>query len=342
MKKRLPIVFTHIVFWILVILIRMPNLLWKDDSDYYLGTLIISMTLHAIIFYLFYFILGRYFDRKKLVLYVALFIPFILAYSIPITYVFIKTFGLFMNLGIIKEDKDIVPWHVTYFSVVTTQSMYAILGILMRFSINWFTIQKKQEELEKQNISNELALLKSQVNPHFLFNTLNNLHSFVKRDPDKTAFGIIKLSEIMRYMLYETNTEKVLLENEVSYLTNYIELQRLRLKDPNYIEFKLEGDLQGKVVSPLLLITLIENAFKHGSKVALSPGVSIILKIDGNSLTFVVTNYLATKSEIAIERQGFGLKNLQRRLDLTYGKGYNLNTQSIDNKFVVTLIIENL
>lgn len=341
MKKRLPVAFTHIGFWVFVVMLRMPTVIWRDESSYYLGTLLISMTLHAIIFYLFYFLLGKFFDRKKFVWYIVLFIPFILIYAIPVTYVFIKAFGFLLKLGFIKEDKEIVPFQITYFSVVTSQAMYAVFGVLMRFSINWFTVQKKQEELERQNMQNELALLKSQINPHFLFNTLNNLNAFVKRDPDKTSFGIIKLSEIMRYMLYETDTEKVLLEKEVAYISNYIELQRLRLKDPSFVEFKVEGDISGKQISPLLLITFIENAFKHGSKNTPIPGINILLKVEGDSLTFEVTNYLAPKSEL-IPRQEFGLKNLQRRLDLIYDKNYNLDISTIAGQFKVVLVIDHL
>jgi LytS/YehU family sensor histidine kinase len=314
----------------------------REDTLSYLSVLAISMTLHIIIFYLFYYLSGKYFNRSRVKWYIILFIPFILVYSVPATWVFMKAYHALIHLGYIKDETEIMPLRVTYFSVVTTQSLYATIGALMSLSFKWYNGQKKQEELEKQNITNELALLKSQVNPHFLFNTLNNLHSFVSREPDKTAFGIIKLSEIMRYMLYETNTDKVLLENEVAYITNYIELQRLRLKDPNFIDFKIDGDIQGKLISPLFLITLIENAFKHGSKNAPIPGITVSLKVESNSLNFEVTNYLASKSDLAIAREGFGLKNLQRRLDLIYGSQYNLETSIKNGLFNVILKINNL
>jgi two-component system, LytTR family, sensor kinase len=340
--KKLPLIALHIGFWLFVISLRLPTLLKIEEPSYFLGVLIISMFLHIIIFYLFYFYLGKIFKRGRFGWFVVFFIPFILIWCIPSTWAFVKLFNVFMNAGFIKRDEEIVPMYITYLSVVTSQALYAILGTLVRFSVNWFNTQKYEEELEKQNIANELALLRSQINPHFLFNTLNNLHSFVYRDQDKTAFGIIKLSEIMRYMLYETNTDKVLLENEIAYLSNYIELQRLRLKDPSFVEFKTEGQFHGKQIAPLLLITFIENAFKHGRKNVDSPGIIINLKVENQTLTFDVKNYLAPKTENAVIRQGFGLKNIQRRLQLIYKDKYKLKINSESETYSVQLVINEL
>jgi LytS/YehU family sensor histidine kinase len=247
-----------------------------------------------------------------------------------------------LALGFIKpmeEDHD--PFKV-YISILTSQSIYAMTGTFFRLTIDWFKKSRRQEELEKQNKNNELALLRSQINPHFLFNTLNNIHSFVYRDQDKTAFGIIKLSEIMRYMLNEANVDKVPLEKEIDYIKNYIELQKLRLKDPEFVEFKIEGDVFGKEIPPMLLISFVENAFKHGRKNSPAPGISIILKSFENSLTFEASNYITKSSEKFSEESGFGLKNLRRRLELIYGKKYNLEITEDKEKYFVKLFIEKL
>jgi sensor histidine kinase YesM len=340
--KNFKTIAAHIVFWVFIISLRLPTMLKLEDPSYFIGILAISMVLHITIFYLFYFYLGKLFKRGKLIVYTLFFIPFILLWSIPMTWVFIRLFRLLIDWRLVMKDEEVVPLHITYLSVVTSQALYGILGILVRFSVNWFENQRHEEELEKQNIANELALLRSQINPHFLFNTLNNLHSFVYRDQDKTAFGIIKLSEIMRYMLYETNTDKVLLENEIAYISSYIELQRLRLKDPDFVVFKTEGNYQGKQIAPLLLITFVENAFKHGSKNVESPGITIFLKVTGQTLIFEVTNYISQNSEKRVEAQGFGLKSIGRRLDLIYKNNYQLNIKNEAGRYHVELAISEL
>jgi len=341
--RRLHEFLTHVGFWIFVITIRIPMLNYTDNQSYYLWQLIASLFLHIIIFYLFYFFFGKILLQRHIWQFITFFIIFLLLYSIPVTYFLIFTFNQLIHLGIVKEDPQKGSVFMTYVSVISSQSIYAITGTLFRFTIDWFRNSRQQEIIEKQSIANELALLRSQINPHFLFNTLNNIHAFVYRDQDKTAFGIIKLSEIMRYMLYETNSERVLLEKELKYVQNYIDLQRLRVKNPDFIEIKVEGIIYGKMIPPLLLITFIENAFKHGRKNSPSPGISVLLKSEENSMYFEVSNYITQRAEDDTnEYKGFGLKNLQRRLDLIYKNNYTLKIEKDNDKYCIKLFIKNL
>jgi len=341
--KRLHEILAHAGFWIFVIAIRLPMLNYTDNQPYYIWQLIVSMFLHIIIFYLFYFFFGRILLKRHIWQFLVFFILFLLIYSIPVTYFFLFTFNKLIYFGLVKEDPQKGSTLMTYISVITSQSVYAIMGTLFRFTMDWFRTSRHQEILEKQNVTNELALLRSQINPHFLFNTLNNIHAFVYRDQDKTAYGIIKLSEIMRYMLYETTSEKVLLEKELKYVQNYIDLQRLRVKNPDFIEIKVEGNIYGKMIPPLLLITFIENAFKHGRKNSPSPGITILLRSVENDMYFEVSNYITQRTEDeSNEYKGFGLKNLQRRLDLIYNKNYTLEIVKDSEKYCVKLFIKNL
>jgi LytS/YehU family sensor histidine kinase len=327
---------------VFVIIIRLPMLNFTDNQPYYLSQLIVSMFLHIVIFYIFYLLLGKILIKKGLLFFVGFFVPFILLYSIPVTYFFIAVFDKLMALGVVKEDPQTGGILMTYASCVATQSIYAIMGTLFRVAISWYNNQKYEKELEKQNVRNELALLRSQINPHFLFNTLNNIHSFVYRDQDRTSFGIIKLSEIMRYMLYETNADRVLLEKEIKCIENYIELQKLRLKDPAFIQFTVEGNIHGIEIPPLLLITFVENAFKHGKKNGPSPGIVIHLKTEGKTLLFEVLNYILPKDNESDSYKGFGLNNLQRRLDLIYGKTFKLDRKIEGDKYTVRFFVENV
>lgn len=341
--KRLYEILAHVGFWIFIIVVRLPMLNYTDNQPYYIWQLIVSMFLHIIIFYLFYFFFGRILLKRHIWQFIVFIISFLLIYSIPVTYFFLFIFNKLMHVGLVQEDPQKGSVFMTYVSVISTQSIYAITGTLFRFTIDWFKNSRQQEMLEKQNITNELALLRSQINPHFLFNTLNNIHAFVYRDQDKTAYGIIKLSEIMRYMLYETNSEKVLLEKELKYVQNYIDLQRLRVKNPDYIDIKVEGNIYGKMIPPLLLITFIENAFKHGRKNSPSPGISVLLKSEENSMYFEVSNYISQRNDDeSNEFKGFGLKNLQRRLDLIYKNDYKLEIVKDNERYCVKLFIQNL
>jgi sensor histidine kinase YesM len=341
--KRLHEIFAHLGFWLFVIIIRLPMLNYSDNQPYYMWQLIVSIFLHILIFYLFYFFFGRILLRKHIWQFIVFFIAFLFVYSIPVTYFIIFVFDKLIQYQYIKEDPQQGGVLYTYISVITAQSIYAITGTLFCFTIDWFRNSRQRELLEKQNISNELALLRSQINPHFLFNTLNNIHAFVYRDQDKTAYGIIKLSEIMRYMLYETNSEKVLLEKELKYVQNYVDLQRLRMKDPDYVEITIEGNVYGKLIPPLLLITFIENAFKHGRKNSTPPGITVLLRAEANSMYFEVSNYISQKDyEEPTNYKGFGLRNLKRRLELMYGKDYQLDILKDTEKYTIRLRINNL
>ena len=203
---------------------------------------------------------------------------------------------------------------------------------------SWMQEQRRQADLEKQNIGSELALLRSQVNPHFLFNTLNNIDLLVFKNQQKASDSIIKLSEIMRYMLYESNTEEVLLERELQYLKSLIDLMRLRVKDPAFIQFNVKGEPSGKCIPPMLLVPFIENAYKHGKKSGEAPGILINFFIEEDRYHFDVRNRIETKMPVAKDLTGgIGLNNIKRRLALLYEKDYVLNIQQKDDWFEVVL-----
>lgn len=339
--KTYHIILTHIGFWVFVILIRIPMIYIVDEPVMYSSNLFLSMFLHIVIFYLFYFIFGRLLIKRMIWQFMLFYIIFLPLYSIPVNYFYIFVFSKLEACQIVKPDKEKIDFIKVYISVLTTQSIYALLGAMFSVAIDWYKSARIKDGLEKQNIKNELALLRSQINPHFLFNTLNNLHSFVHRDQERTAYGIIKLSEIMRYMLYEANADKVPLEREIKHIENFIELQRMRLKEPNFVAFGVEGNIHDISIPPLLLITFVENAFKHGSKIVQSPGIIISLKTHEKSLSFEVVNYLAKESGLVTkEYTGFGLKNIRRRLDLIYGKNYTLEIDKDSEIYKVTLTLQ--
>jgi ligand-binding sensor domain-containing protein/sensor histidine kinase YesM len=204
-----------------------------------------------------------------------------------------------------------------------------------------FQAQQLKTELTMQNQTSELALLRSQINPHFLFNTLNNIYSLVYQRSDHAPEAVMKLSEIMRYMLYEATSEKVLLQNEINYLKSFIELQLLRLKNKDFVSFNITGTTDNLTISPMLLIAFVENAFKHGVKRGNNPGIIINLDVLDNSINFEVINY-CQKNDTSNKDQtgGIGLTNIKRRLELLYPNKFKLDILNTEETYHVKLQFE--
>jgi two-component system, LytTR family, sensor kinase len=222
-----------------------------------------------------------------------------------------------------------------FFSVVTFA-----LSTSFKITSEWFRNEKIKKEMENEKLTAELAFLKSQVNPHFLFNILNNICSLARKKSDDTENAIIKLSQIMRYMLYESKDEKVSLEKEIEYLQNYIELQRMRLSDNVGIRFTIEGRPDLMMIEPMLLIPFVENAFKHGVSYLEECAINIQLKINPDELVFKVENPVIKKGSGEIPTEsGTGLKNVLRRLELLYHGKHEITIDENKMKYMVNLII---
>ena len=223
-------------------------------------------------------------------------------------------------------------------SIILGMDVYVFLFCGIQLYRYWVRDQKKQSELIQQSLSSELALLRSQINPHFLFNTLNNIDLLVFKDQQKASDSIVKLSELMRYMLYEANSESVPLYKEVQYLESMVDLIRLRVKDPNFIQFEVNGNPQGKMIPPMLLVPFVENAYKHGKKTGQAPGISIKLEIGKVYYQLYVFNRKDTGHVEAKDfTGGIGLNNVKRRLDLLYPNEYKLDIKDELQSFEVSL-----
>jgi len=201
--------------------------------------------------------------------------------------------------------------------------------------------EKLKNELSLQNTHSEMALLRSQISPHFLFNTLNNIYSLVYHKSNEAPESMMKLSELMRYLVYDCSVEKVSLEKEIQFLRSYIDLQLLRLKDRNYVKFEVSGKGNCIQIPPMLLIPFVENAFKHACKNAVTPGIYINLQIEAKSLRFQVKNGLSLNgNEVKDKTGGIGLPNLKRRLELLYHNQHELKIENNGEFHHVSLVID--
>lgn len=243
----------------------------------------------------------------------------------------------------LNADYDKNKWayyHFLYNSVILSLLVWGLSSGL-KITAEWFKNERMKKEMENQKVSAELLNLKSQVNPHFLFNSLNSIYSLSNKNPDKkSAEAILKLSDMMRYMLYDSGDNYVDLEKEIEYLNNYIELQRLRLKAGITVTFNVHGKVGNKKIAPLLLIPFVENAFKHGISYQNESFISIELKVDDNSLNFITTNSIFLESVEKEKSSGIGLENVKRRLELLYPQKHKLNISKNEKSFDVELQIE--
>lgn len=196
--------------------------------------------------------------------------------------------------------------------------------------------ERNAGELQREALRSELSFLRSQISPHFLFNVLNNMVAMVRMKSDDLEPTIIKLSSIMQYMLYETE-EKVLLKSEIDYLKSYIDLQKLRFGNRLTLNLDLQVTENWHTIEPMLLIPFVENAFKHGTGLVESPIIDIALKAVDNELFFRVKNKFIEEDGAKDRVSGIGLANVQRRLELLYGKNHSLKIDKTEDWYIVTL-----
>lgn len=244
--------------------------------------------------------------------------------------------GKMLNEGIVLG----MPRGALFMSINRSVSLCLLLlliGGFIRLGYSFIRNQNEKKALENAHLNAEVNFLKSQINPHFLFNTLNGIYSQAHQKSEHTETSILKLSDLLRYVLYDSSETKVELSKDIQYLTNYIDLQKLRLSQKVVIRYGVSGNTLGKRIVPLLLITFVENAFKHGISYTKPSTIDINITIFEKTLTLLVSNPVTeTNSFVA---GGLGLKNVTRRLDLLYPGNYWLDIVHNDYLHIVNLKI---
>lgn len=216
------------------------------------------------------------------------------------------------------------------------------LAMSIKLTKNWIESKRKQEILEKEKLETELKFLKSQFNPHFLFNTINSIFVLIHKNPDMASESLAKFSNLLRYQLYECNEQQIPLSLELSYLENFLELEKLR--QDAQLEINTDIDPLGSAsltIAPFILMPFLENAFKHVSQSKSAQNwIDLQLHIEEHTLIFSISNSIAPGQSAAnalIDYGGIGLKNVKRRLELLYPGQYNLSIKETNNAFLVKL-----
>src|SRR5664279_5207014 len=316
----------HLLFWVVYFIIN--AFLWQtfdknyNDATYYGLT---RLPLKIVAVYINFFLLGQFFFKKKYVAFFILSLINLLLAGFFQTY--ISTSGIF-NYQLFTQ------YSLPIWSVVLVSSIMVVLH-------QFFVQVKTSKQLEIDKIKNELNFLKAQFQPHFLFNTLNNIYSLTFTNSQLAGKSILQLSGLLRYVLYESDGEKVDLQKEINHLKEYIELEKIRFAARMELSFNISGNTTDKKIIPILLIPFLENAFKHASnKLDEKIWVTIDLIIKENNLSFTVENsvFQNGKTQVQHSYSGIGLENVKRRLSLLY-KNYTLNHELRENYYHAFLMI---
>lgn len=226
-----------------------------------------------------------------------------------------------------------------FFMISINGLLNGLVAMVIKGFITWYADIKWKEALSKKNQETELALVRSQLNPHFLFNTINNIDVLIGQDAVKASSYLKKLSDIMRFMLYETKTETIPLSKELSYIDKYIDLQKIRTANANYVEYVVEGDPSNKEIAPMLFIPFIENAFKHAAQKR--AGIAIVIKIviQSASINFYCENSYSVSSTEKPEQGGLGNEIILKRIELLYPENHVLEIEDNGQQYKVKLIL---
>ncbi len=325
-------ILNHILFWIFIYLFySVPFIIsYGFGMDACINIIYLPFDIITTYFVI-EFLIPRYLLRNRNLLIFFLGTVAIISFNIMVS-LFIK-YNIQPALGfwVIRRSFNIDLFN----SLLTNFMIVGMASALKLFSYS-HKIQLTQAELERRNVQTELGILRSQVNPHFLFNVLNNIDALIFEDREKASNAIFLLSKIMRYMLQESTEEKVKLDHELTYIGDYLELAKLSFSDPGFLEFKTTGKTNDKQIPPLLFIPIIENAVKHCNKQKNSPGIQIEFNIDNDFIELSTSNY-QKKNDFKLPDTGggTGLKNVQKRLNLLYQNQYVFDINTNMDKFDV-------
>lgn len=341
LANRNRVVLMHLSFWCVYLsffIFRVSLFQRGPEIDWFrvLTIATIQVTFAMMIGYLNYFVfLPRFLADKNGWRYFA---QFALAFAILIT---LRIHAeRFLIDGYTREEEYLYRTQFVI-SVATTNLFIVIFLGMIRFAVDWFEFEAKQKTVENERLTAELNFLKAQINPHFLFNTLNNLYYLAYTKSPNTPEVIAKLSQMMRYMIYDTNYPQVPLSKEIEYMQNYISLERLRLNNQIPITFNVEGDPQRFMITPLIFITFLENAFKHGiSNNNPKAWVKIFVQLKENECIYQVENSkVSSPTAISEEKSGIGLQNVKRRLELSYPGRHELTVHDMADRYSIKLNI---
>ena len=332
----------HAIFWTIWYVLN--SLRWGSyfgDYDYSFKSNAVEFPIHLIVVYFnLYYLLPR-FIPEKYIKYIFGLLATVLFFSllrIVITYELVTT-------EIWREAaRDVDLFDKDYILAVFIGELY-VVGITMaiKLTIDWVRSQKQTQDLIQKNHDTELALLRSQLQPHFFFNVLNNLYSLTLDKSDKAPETVLMLSDLMSYVIYKAKDQRVKLQDEIDYIQNYINLEILRYGDKLDVNFTIKGSSSNCSIPPLLFLPFIENSFKHGvSQKPKTVRIDIEIDITEENIVFCTKNTKYNERDNNLNKNnlgGIGIKNTKRRLNLLYGRNYNLEVVELKGEYKIALTL---
>lgn len=326
----------HTLFWVLfyVVAILLDVFFLHIPFHESWSTQIINVFIYAgVIYFNVFYLIPNYLAQKRFLTYFGLFILIVLTVTPIKVVIYYFKFSHLPNAQALLVDR------MNFYFIPTF--LIASSSTLAKIVIDWVRHLREMQELETQTMQSELRFLKSQINPHFLFNTLNNLYALTLKKSDLAPEIVLKLSEMMRYMLYECNEKQVPLSKEVNYLQNYLDLEALRQGKNVEIGFEVNGRISDQKIAPLMFIPFLENSFKHGLSHQINKGyVRIRLNVEDHTVHLVIENSKPESLPLPDHSRrsgGIGLVNVKRRLDLLYPGKYELRLNDAPRTYAVEL-----
>ena len=323
----------HILFWsisyyYLIHSFSITNNIERIDFIY---TAVFHITIVLAVYVNLYVLIPRLLGRKKYLFYVLCVLALLAITAQLNIFIYSHAIDFFLPGYFFVSNFD-------FLQLVQFGAVYLAITTLLKLSRAWFKLLESKNhlaKLEREKANTELLFLKMQINPHFLFNSLNNIYSLALKKDTMAPDSILKLAEAMRYMIYESNENEVPLQKEINYLNNYIALQRLRIRNNESIVFEVTGSAEGWFIAPLILLVFIENGFKHGIKASIYQSFVNILIIVGNGhLHMTVENSKGVIDDVEKDSfRGLGLENVKRRLDLLYPGQYELTITDTEESY---------
>lgn len=344
-ENKLPIFFRyriwwHLLFWVVIFVVYWLISAGYQDryvQEFYMNLIVLPARIIGT-YLMLYLILPQATRKKNFVLFGILLVIHFVVYG----------FLIYLSYYLINPIPHMYDFHAhplfnfpkILTKAVSDYSLPVLASAIVIFK-QWYLDELANKKLAEEKVAAELSFLKSQVHPHFLFNTLNNLYALTLIKSDKTPEVVLKLSDLLDYMIYNSNEEFVSLEKELEILNSYIELEKMRYNERLDLQFTIAGEVNGYRIAPLILLPFIENSFKHGaSNDRTHPKIKIDLSIEKSFMTLTVVNSVpADKIEDDSVAQGIGLKNVRRRLELIYPGEHELKINPGEKQYEVWLKI---
>ena len=336
---------SHILFWLgyLAYFSLQYGYVRSDYLQSFLQQCVFLPVILAAVYFNIYFLIPKYLLTKKYKQFFPYFFSsaFIFVTALRVITKYISP-ALFFSPEIQAQYAAIPLFHPLYilshtFTIYSTVFIAAFIKLVKQ----WFADQQKHQKLVQEKLEAELKYLKAQINPHVLFNLLNNLYGLSLAGSKETPGMILKLSSLLNYMLYECNSTYIQLDKEVTLLRDFIALEKLRYGERLELNFTINGNTAGVKIAPLILFPIVENSFKHGvGKEIENSWINIDLTVNDKELFFVVSNNKSEDVEESGNNNGIGLKNIKRQLELLYDDKFNLEINDNNSKFIVKLTLQ--